>query len=49
MKTMEERLLEENEAIRAENATLSAQLKASIESSSILEECLVEMAGIVYA
>ena len=29
--------------------TLEAQLEASIQSNALLEECLVEMAGIVYA
>ena len=29
--------------------TLEAQLKASIKSNALLEECLIEMAGIVYA
>ena len=29
--------------------TLESQLKASIESNALLEECLIEMAGVVYA
>lgn len=35
--------------LESNTTTLSVQLKASIESNSILEECIVEMAGIVYA
>lgn len=29
--------------------TLESQLKASIQSNALLEECLIEMAGVVYA
>lgn len=37
------------EALERENKTLQAQLKASTQSSQMLEDCLVEMAGVVYA
>lgn len=43
--TTEERLAE----LEKENKTLQAQLEASIQSNQMLEDCLVEMAGIVYA
>lgn len=43
--TTEERL----EALEHENKTLQAQLEASIQSNQMLEDCLVEMAGVVYA
>lgn len=36
-------------ALEAENKTLKSKLTAAIESNSMLEECLVEMAGVVYA
>lgn len=36
-------------ALEAENKRLNAKLSAAIESNSMLEECLVEMAGVVYA
>lgn len=36
-------------ALEAENKQLSSKLEASIKSSQMLEDCLVEMAGIVYA
>lgn len=35
--------------LEAENKALTAKLAAAIESNSMLEECLVEMAGVVYA
>ena len=35
--------------LEKENAKLKSQLAAVITSKDILEECLVEMAGIVYA
>lgn len=37
------------EALERENKTLQAQLEAMIQSNQMLEDCLVEMAGIVYA
>lgn len=37
------------EALERENKTLQAQLKAMIQSNQMLEDCLVEMAGSVYA
>ena len=37
------------EALERENKTLQAQLDASIQSNQMLEDCLVEMAGVVYA
>ena len=43
--TTEERLA----ALERENKTLQAQLEASIQSNQMLEDCLVEMAGVVYA
>lgn len=36
-------------ALEKENKTLQAQLEASIQSNQMLEDCLVEMAGVVYA
>jgi hypothetical protein len=36
-------------ALESANKTLTAQLTAAIQSNSILEDCLIEMAGIVYA
>lgn len=36
-------------ALERENKTLQAQLEASIQSNQMLEDCLVEMAGVVYA
>lgn len=35
--------------LELDNATLSARLQASINSNAMLEDCLVEMAGVVYA
>lgn len=43
--TPEERLA----ALERENKTLTAQLEAMIQSNQMLEDCLVEMAGVVYA
>lgn len=43
--TTEERLA----ALEKENKTLQAQLEASIQSNQMLEDCLVETAGVVYA
>lgn len=43
--TTEERLA----ALEKENKMLQAQLEASIQSNQMLEDCLVEMAGVVYA
>lgn len=37
------------EALERENKTLQAQLEAMIQSNQMLEDCLVEMAGVVYA
>ena len=37
------------EALERGNKTLQAQLEASIQSNQMLEDCLVEMAGVVYA
>lgn len=37
------------ETLERENKTLQAQLEASIQSNQMLEDCLVEMAGVVYA
>lgn len=37
------------EVLERENKTLQAQLEAMIQSNQMLEDCLVEMAGIVYA
>ena len=36
------------EALERENKTLQAQLEAMIQSNQMLEDCLVEMAGVVY-
>lgn len=36
-------------SLEAENKTLTAKLSAAIESNSMLEECIVEMASVVYA
>lgn len=43
--TPEERLA----ALERENKALQSQLAASIQSNQMLEDCLVEMAGVVYA
>lgn len=34
--------------LEADNTMLAAQLKAVIQSNQMLEDCLVEMAGVVY-
>lgn len=44
MPTQETRLA----ALEAENKTLKSKLAAAIKSNSMLEDCIVEMAGIVY-
>lgn len=36
-------------ALESENTTLSAKLNASIQSNQFLEDCIVEMAEMVYA
>lgn len=36
-------------ALEAENKKLTAQLQAATEANAFLEECIVEMAGVVYA
>lgn len=36
-------------SLEQQNKTLLAQLEASIQSNQMLEDCLVEMAGIIYA
>ena len=36
-------------ALESENKQLKGKLSAAVESNSMLEECLVEMAGVVYA
>lgn len=41
----EERLM----ALEAENKELRAKLAAAVESGAMLEDCIVEMAGVVYA
>lgn len=43
--TVEERCA----ALEAENKQLTGKLDASIQSNAMLENCLVEMAGVVYA
>lgn len=40
---------EEIAKLKQENKQLTAKLTAAIESNAMLEECIVEMAGIVYA
>lgn len=49
--SMTERAVPEPEPVTPEPtiATLSAQLKAVTESNAFLEECIVEMAGVIYA
>lgn len=47
--TPEPTLRERVTQLEGDNTTLSAQLKAATESNAFLEECIVEMAGIVYA
>ena len=36
-------------ALEAENKELTAKLAAAVESGAMLEDCNVEMAGVVYA
>ena len=36
-------------ALEAENKELRAKLAAAVESGAMLEDCIVEMAGVVYA
>lgn len=36
-------------ALEAENKELKAKLAAAVESGAMLEDCIVEMAGVVYA
>ena len=43
--TMAERV----NALEAENKELKAKLAASVKSGAMLEDCIVEMAGVVYA
>lgn len=38
-----------NESLKTENTQLTAKLEASIKSNQMLEDCIVEMAEIVYA
>ena len=45
LKTPEQQIAE----LEQQNKTLQAQLEASIQSNQMLEDCLVEMAGVVYA
>lgn len=45
VQTAEERIVQ----LEQDKAVMSAQLQAAIQSNSFLEECIVEMAGIVYA
>lgn len=40
---------EKLEALEAENKQLTSKLDAAIQSNQMLEDCLVEMAGVVYA
>lgn len=42
-------LQDDNTALKQKNAQLEAKVKALTESSQMLEDCLVEMAEIVYA
>lgn len=42
-------LAEQNASLTKELSTTQSQLEASIQSNAILEECIVEMAGVVYA
>lgn len=42
-------LAQENDQLRKQLKTTQSQLDASIQSNSMLEECLIEMAGVVYA
>lgn len=42
-------LAQENDQLHKQLKTTQSQLDASIQSNSVLEECLIEMAGVVYA
>ena len=44
-----EALKEENKTLKNENRTLTATTRANSESVAFLEECIVEMAEVVYA
>ena len=48
MKTMEQELLEKNEELRDENVLLKAQIQAQADRSDFVEECIAEMATLVY-
>lgn len=48
MKTMEQELLEKNEELKDENKLLQAQLQAQSDRSDFVEECIAEMATLVY-
>lgn len=55
MKTMEERLLEQieqlktqNAALTSENSLLKAQIQAQSDRSDFVEDCIAEMATVVY-
>lgn len=55
MKTMEERLLEQialleqqNSALISENTLLKAQIQAQSDRSDFVEDCIAEMAMMVY-
>lgn len=52
IKTLEsesEALKEENDALKAENTMLAAQVSALSDQMDFYEECIVEMAEVVYA
>lgn len=42
-------LVEENEELAAENKLLKAQVQAQTERSDFIEDCIAEMAGVIYA
>lgn len=55
MKTMEERLLEQialleqqNSDLTSENTLLKAQIQAQSDRSDFVEDCIAEMATVVY-
>lgn len=55
MKTMEERLLEQieqletqNAALTSENSLLKVQIQAQSDRSDFVEDCIAEMATVVY-
>lgn len=55
MKTMEERLLEQialleqqNSELTSENTLLKAQIQAQSDRSDFVEDCIAEMATVVY-